>query len=94
MSTPHITEIEILQALNPENSYFLTSRLFWNCRCDPTCGNIRPHSMLMCEDCGALRDQSPDSSVAEIRAAGIHRPWTEPAITATLEEHNPVVQLR
>ena len=44
--------------------------------------------MNMCEDCGALKDESPDSTLNEIRAAGIHIPWTELEFAQTLEEHN------
>lgn len=44
--------------------------------------------MLMCEYCGHFRDESPDSRINELASAGIHLPWQDPEVTATLEEHN------
>ena len=86
MTNTNINEHSLAQALDPENPYFITTHLYWDCECDRE--YIRPASMLMCEDCGALKDESPDSRLNEVRSAGIHIPWTEPQFAQTLEEHN------
>ena len=64
----------------------MTSHLYWDCDCPQN--YTRPRSKNICEDCGALKDESPDSTLNEIRAAGIHIPWTELEFAQTLEEHN------
>ena len=93
-NTAKLTNLEnrLTIALNPESNYFMTSHLYWDCDCPQN--YIRPRSMNMCEDCGALKDDSPDSRLSEIRAAGIHIPWTEPEFAMTLEEHNKASQTR
>ena len=77
----------IAQALSyPETSYFITSNLFWDCQSSD--GYIRPADMLMCENCGQLREAAPPSPLNEIRDHGIHLDWTAPHALASLEEHS------
>ena len=81
-----IDDRAIIQALDETNKFFITTPLFGDCSCPKT--YIHNHTMLMCEDCGALRDESPDSRIGEIRQAGIHIDWTHPTVKQTLEAHN------
>ena len=67
-----ITQVDIAQALGPETPYFMTTSLYWDCECQRN--YIRPRDMNMCENCGAFKDESPDSRVSELRTAGIHLP--------------------
>ena len=73
---------DIALALSDATHFFMTTTLYWDCSC-PT-GYIHNRTMLQCEDCGNLRDESPDARINEIRAAGIHIDWTEPEARATL----------
>ena len=82
-----ITAAAIAQALAyPETPYFMTTNLYWDCNCDSNF--IRPSGMSMCEDCGAWRDESPDSRINELRDDGIHVDWLDPKAMATLEEYS------
>ena len=96
MTTTRITEQDIARALDPEVPYFMTSNLWWDCNCQPATtpsaargsGFHRPRSMLMCEDCGSFRDESPNSRINELAAAGIHLPWEDDHTFDTLDEYN------
>ena len=44
--------------------------------------------MPMCEECGAFKNECPDSRINEIRTTGIHVRWTELSIIQTLTPHN------
>ena len=87
MTTPAITESDIAEALDQGQNSFMTTHMFWDCNCPHSAGYIRPASMLMCEDCGEFRDESPDSRINEIRSAGIHLPWADEPYLSTLEFH-------
>ena len=81
------TEEDILHALSyPDTPYFITTSLYWDCDCSGD--YIRRADMLMCEDCGAFRDEAPDSRLNEMKALSIHMDLHDPAVVATFEEHN------
>ena len=80
-----IDDASIAQALDPKAQTSITSMLFWNCACEYPMTHVHNRTMLMCEDCGTLRDNSPDSRIADIRDAGIHINWTHPQVKRTLQ---------
>ena len=81
-----IDEAAVILALSyPETPYFITTTLYWDCECPKN--YIRPAGMLMCENCGAHREDQPDSRINEARRHGIHLDWAAPPIAQTLQEH-------
>lgn len=85
---PAITEAAILQALSyPQTEYFITTDLYWDCEC-PT-RYIHRTDMLMCEECGTLQQEAPQSRLNEMKAMSIHMDLHDPSVVATFEEHNP-----
>ena len=83
---PPIDAAAIAEALDPSSPFFITSSLFYECGCSPL--RHHPASQLMCEDCGDLAEDCPDSRIADLRAAGIHILWDDPEIITTLDQHN------
>ena len=83
---PVITEESIIQALDPDNPYFITTSLYWECECH---GNfVRSAGMNMCENCGAFRDECPDARLLDIKDSGTHVDWTRPEVIRTLDQYN------
>ena len=79
-----ITAAAVAQALKyPKTPYFLTTHPYWDCDSD----YMQPLGMLMCENCGSLRDESPDWRVNKIHRHRIHLDWLDPAVMASMEEH-------
>ena len=80
-----IGEADVLRALDPDHEYFITTSLYWDCECDS--GFIRSSEVKMCEQCGAFREDSPDSRIHEMKQLGIHLDYDDPAVMATFCEH-------
>ena len=59
----------------------------WSRNCSNT-----SNSRLACEECGALREESPDSRINEMKRMGIHVDLTDPSVTATMDEHNTMAR--
>ena len=77
---------QVIQALSyPGTNYFITTRLYWDCECREN--YIKAADVPMCEECGAFREDQPDSRINEMRQEGIHLDWNDPQIAATLEAH-------
>ena len=86
-----ITEAAILQALAyPGTNYFITTGLHWDCNCPRN--YIRPQEMRTCEECGALREESADARINELKLHGIHVDLTDPGVIATLDQHNTLAR--
>ena len=81
-----IDEQAIIRALDPGNSYFITTSLYWECACNDNF--LKPAGMEMCEDCGAFRDESADARIGDLMDHGIHVLWTGPEALRTLDEYN------
>ena len=82
-----IDQDAIIQALEfPRTGYFITTNLYWDCECDPN--YIRPADMRMCENCGMLQEESPQSRINELRTLGIHIDLDHPNIITSLAEHS------
>ena len=80
-----INDDSIAQALDPTSPMSITSTLYWGCECEYPTTHVHNWTMMMCEECGTLRDNSPDSGLDEIRNAGIHIDWTHPRFRGTLQ---------
>ena len=76
------SDFDIAKALDDDPEFFITTTLYWDCSCPSQ--YIHNRTMLQCEECGDLRDESPDARINEIRACGIHIDWTEPEARQTL----------
>ena len=61
----NLTKDDIIQALKNETPFFITTTLFWDCEC-PGEDYIHPKEMLMCETCGILAEDGPDSRINEV----------------------------
>lgn len=82
-----IDQTAIAQALSfPDTPYFITTNLYWDCECPAN--YIHPAAMNMCEDCGAFRDESPDSSLTELKDMSFHIDLEDLAVVASMDEHN------
>jgi hypothetical protein len=47
---------------------------YWDCECEGSPSRyVRPSDQDECRHCGAMKDESPDSHAAEVRAAMIER---------------------
>ena len=66
--------------------YFITTHLYWECECADD--YFHGKDTLMCERCGALAEDCADACIHELRAAGIHPNYHDPAVLATLDEYN------
>ena len=44
--------------------------------------------MACCENCGSFADKSPDARIHELRSHGIHLGYHDPAVRATIDQHN------
>ena len=85
-ATTAVSEQDIIAALqNPMRTIFMTTTLFWDCECWNN--YIRPADMPMCENCGQLREESPNSRINEIKNTGIHIMWNDRKISETLSIH-------
>ena len=87
-----IHDDSIAQALDPTSPISITSRLYWDCQCQHPMTHVHNRTMLMCEECGTLRHNSPNSGLAEIRDAGIHIDWTHPQVRGTLQVRRELIQ--
>lgn len=69
-----------------QDDYFITTALYWDCKC--VTDFHRPREMALCERCGARAEDCADARIHEMKAAGIHLDFHDPAVRATLDEHN------
>lgn len=83
--TTAISPETITQALTPGSGIFVTTTMWWDCECRTNF--IHNRTMLMCEECDALRDESPASRINELRAHHLHLPWTDHPYVDTLQAH-------
>lgn len=83
-----ITEDRIILALSHSkpDDYFVTTSLYWECECQE--GYFRPQEMACCENCGSFADESPDARIHELRNHGVHLDYHDPAVRATMDQHN------
>ena len=68
------------------DDYFITTHLYWECQCAED--YFHSKDTLMCERCGALAEDCADARIHELRAAGIHLDYHDPAVLATMDEYN------
>ena len=83
---PPIDADAIAQALDPDSAYFITTSLWWECECPEL--KVHPRYRLMCEDCGAFKEDCPDARISGLRSQGIHIVWDDPEILVTLDQYN------
>ena len=81
-----IDDVTRAMAHTGPNDYFITTFLYWDCNCERD--YHRPKDMDVCENCGALAEDSADARLHELKAEGIHLDYYDPATLATMDEHN------
>ena len=79
-------DVTLALAYAGPGDYFITTGLYWECECEADYFHSR--DVLMCERCGAFADDCADARIHELRAAGIHPDYHDPAVLATMDEYN------
>ena len=86
ISTRSIDDDTVRQALDPFSNYFITTNLYWECNCAHN--YFRSSDMLLCENCGSFRDESPDARIGDLEDMGICENWYSSNIKQSYDQYN------